>query len=359
MRLGSDALKLPLSGKFSPVEQFDRAHAEGLEGLFFRALLHVSQTLDAGELAEVKAHADHLGMYVEAGLGRVNPFNVGESPELRALGDGDTLLGYRRIIEAAAAIGVTELWAETATIKPYGGRFAYDRFRTDVPWEEQLEATIRLLRRIAPIAKANGIHVNLETHEEITSFELVRIVEAVGPDAVGITYDTANLLQRVEHPVWTARRVAPYVRQTHIKDAAVFHVPDGMNFQMRPNGGGMVDLGEILPILFLANPDLNLSLEVRDYSGIAGLPRRGGDRAAMMSLYEPTWQAGHPDLEVPELFAFLGLAQDWAQRVESGEVPGYDEYAAAPWGEEEAWDYVRSSRAHVLASLPAGARVNS
>ena len=42
--------------------------------------------------------------------------------------------------------------------------------------------------------------MNLETHEEITSFELVRLVEGVGPDVTGIVFDTANLLLRVEHP---------------------------------------------------------------------------------------------------------------------------------------------------------------
>lgn len=126
------------------------------------------------------------------------------------MGDGDTLLGFRRMMEACAAIGCRELWASTAMVKPmFAGRLAWDRFRTDVTWEEQLVAIERFLSRLASYARDLGIHINLETHEEITSFELVRLVEAVGPDVIGIVYDTANALHRVEHPVWTARRVAP------------------------------------------------------------------------------------------------------------------------------------------------------
>ena len=48
-------------------------------------------------------------MYVESGLGKVNPYANPEAPELRAIGDGDILLGFRRMMEACAAIGCLEL----------------------------------------------------------------------------------------------------------------------------------------------------------------------------------------------------------------------------------------------------------
>ncbi|HVV13670.1 sugar phosphate isomerase/epimerase family protein [Amycolatopsis sp.] len=353
MRLGSDALKLPESARYSPVEQLERAAKEGLEGLFFRTILHLSAELDPGELRAVREKADELGMYLEAGLGKVNPYNLAESPELRALGDGDTVAGFRRMMEAAADIGITELWGETATIKPYEGRFAYDRFRTDVPWADQLDATAKFLTLLAPIARDLGIHVNLETHEEITTFELVRIVETVGPDTVGITFDTANVLQRAEHPVRAAERIAPYVRQTHIKDAGLFRLPDGLAFQMRPVGDGVVGMAGILPVLLAANPDLHLSLEVRDYGGAPGLPRRGKDKRAAISLYEPEWIAAHPDLTVPELTEYFLLLQRYEERIAAGEIPGHEEYAQAPWTLDDAWEYVRRSRDHVRAVVDA------
>ncbi|MFF3566616.1 sugar phosphate isomerase/epimerase family protein [Nocardia jiangxiensis] len=344
MRLGSDALKLPDSADHTPVEQLERAHAEGLAGLFFRHLLHVSGTLDRAELGAVRQRADELGMYLEAGLGRVNPYNIPESPEMRILGDGDTVLGYRRVLEAAAGIGITELWAETATFKPFRGRFAYDRYRTDAPWADQLAATVKFLHTLAPIARDLGIHINLETHEEITSFELVRIVEAVGPDVLGITFDTGNVVQRLEHPTWAARRLAPYVRQTHIKDYDLVRVPDGLDGQLRPNGDGVVDLTEIVPILYAANPDLHLSLEVRAYGDGAGEYRTDGARIA---LYDPVWLAGHPDLTTEELVAYLEMLQRYEERVAAGAVDSFATYRAAVWDEDAAWRYVRTSRDHV------------
>jgi sugar phosphate isomerase/epimerase len=352
MRLGSDALKFPGAADSSPTELLDKAHAEGLAGLFFRTMMQISPDLDPARLKEVRERADELGLYLEAGIGLVNPYAIAEDPRLRTLGEGDTLLGFRRIMESAAAIGITELWAETAGFKPYSGRFHYDRFRTDVSWTDQLAAIDKFLHLLAPIARDLGIHINLETHEEITSFELVRLIESVGPDVTGITFDTANVLQRAEHPVWCARRIAPYVRQTHIKDAGLFHVPGGLAYQMRPNGQGVVELDRILPILVQHNPDLNLSIEAREV--MPGRPHRREDvKPHLISLYEQEWIAAHPDLTPGELLAFVQLVEAYAERVRAGQVEAHDTYAVRPFGLAEHWDYLRTCVAAVRQSAAA------
>jgi len=62
----------------------------------------------------------------------------------------------------------------------------------------------------------------VETHEEITSFEVARLAEAVGPDVVGVTFDTANVLARAENPMAAARRLAPYTHLSHAKDGILY-----------------------------------------------------------------------------------------------------------------------------------------
>ncbi|OKI51492.1 sugar phosphate isomerase/epimerase family protein [Micromonospora sp. CB01531] len=349
MRLGSDALKLPGAGRLTPVEQLQQASDRGLHGLYFRSMLHLSPTLDPGYLAEVRDCAADLGLYLEAGLGKTNPYALAESPEIRALGDGDTLLGFRRIIEAASQMGVLELWSATGGIKAFPGYHMYDRFRTDVPWPEQLEGIERLLNRLAPIARDAGVHINLETHEEISSFELVRLIEAVGADVVGITYDTANPLQRGEVPEMTARRVAPYVRQTHIKDAVLVRSHDGFKYQSRPNGQGLVDLDVILPILAEHNPDLTLSLEVAFVrTPELTFPELASqDVRSRVELYDPVWRAAHPDLTDEERTEYIRLGNAFSDRVDAGEVLGFDEFDRRPWGEEECWAWVDESLAYV------------
>lgn len=358
MRIGSDALKLPGSGTLTPAEQLRQAHEHGLEGLFFRTMLHMTPTLDMGVLREARAEADALGMYLESGLGKVNPYGLPETPEVRAAGDGDTLLGFRRIMEAAAEIGISELWVATAGIKNYPGRFAYDRFRTDVAWADQLAAIEKLLKTLAPIARDLGIHLNAETHEEITSFELARLIDAVGDDVLGITFDTANMLQRAEHPLMTAERIGPFVRQSHIKDAALFHNQHGVLFQMRPVGDGVVDFGTIIPLLHKHNPNQNLSLEIRSApeppittppTPIASIDEiRTG-----IELYDPAWIAGHPDLNATEFAAYVKLIHDYEAKVARGERASFQDYRDAHYDVDSAWEWVDASVAHLRSVMTA------
>lgn len=347
MRLGVDGRKIPEAAKRGPVASLDHGRQLGLDGLFFRTVLEMSPTLDGGYLRAIRQRADELDMYLETGLGKVNPYATPEAPELRQIGDGDIVLGFRRMMEACAAIDCRELWVGTANYKvAYVGRYAYDRFRTDVSWDEQLRATASFLRKLAPIARDLGIHINIETHEEITSFEVVRLVESIGPDVTGIVFDTANVLQRAEHPVWAAKRVAPYVRQTHVKDALVAYDGDILDFQMRPCGKGVVDFGAILPILAAARPDLNLTIE--NYESFSDRPRRFA--RLVMEISDPDWLAAHPDLTAEEYAAYLEMVQRYGQRMQAEGMMDRPSWAA--WAEQNfhydaAVAYIEQSAAHI------------
>ena len=330
MKLGIDGQKLPEAKKRGPLASLAHVKQLGLGGIFFSTVLDMSPELDAGLLREIRSTADELGLYLESGLGKINPYCSAEAPELRAAGGGDIIAGFTRMIEASAAIGCRELWVSPGNFKPaYRGRLAVDRFRTDVTWEEQLAAMERVLRKLAPVARANGVHLNMETHDEITSFEILRLIEAVGDDCVGVVLDTANMLQRGEHPVFATQRLAPYIRQTHIKDAYVARAPGGLDFQTRPCGEGIVDFSAILPILSAANPSLNLSLEVPQS---VDDNRRQPNPRQCIQIDDPVWRAGHPDLTVEELEAFLAMIDAYESRIASGEVPNWEAYECSQYG---------------------------
>lgn len=339
MRIGIDGRKIPESAKRGPIGSLHHGKELGMAGLFFRTVLDMSPALDRGELQAIRSAADELGMYLETGLAKVNPFALAETPEVRQVGDGDTLLAFRRMMEACASIDCRELWVATANHKGmYKGRLAYDRFRTDVSWEDQLEATRRFLHKLAPIARDQGIHMNMETHEEITSFELVRLVEDVGADVLGITFDVGNPIQRVEHPVWAARRVAPYVRQTHIKDVYMEEVDGGYTYQSRACGSGVVDFREILPLLAEHNSVLNLSIEnAEPISDPAKAPKR------VIALSDPLFLEGHADLTVAELAAYVDMVQQYRKRRQREAIPDWDTYSAAPFGYAEAIAAIKQS----------------
>ena len=355
MKIGIDGLKMPQAARRGPLASLDHARSYDMAGIFFASILDMSPTLDRGALRQIRAHADDLGMYLEAGLGKINPYCSAEAPELRAIGGGDIVAGLRRMMESAADIGCRELWASLSNFKPqYPGRLANDRFRTDVTWTEQLMASQRLLGILAPVARDLGVHINLETHDEVTSFELVHLAETIGPDTVGIVHDTANVLQRGEHPVFATRRVAPYVRQTHIKDAFVAHAPGGLDFQTRPCGNGIVDFRAILPIIAAANPAVNLTIEPAQSTVDK---RRTAVPRQRIEIDDPIWLAAHPDLTNEELDAYKALVGAYEKRIEAGEVAdwetyerdnyGWPTYATQRYGYTEALGFIRASADHL------------
>ncbi|MDX6740804.1 sugar phosphate isomerase/epimerase family protein [Actinocorallia sp. A-T 12471] len=304
----------PVKGAVSlpPLEILDEVHAAGLDGVLFRTLAELSPGLDAGYLRELRERADALGLYLDLGVGKVNPYMIAELPEVREIGGGSYLAGMEAMIEAAAAIGCRDLWTATGNYKAHlPGLHATDRYRGEAPWPDQLAATERFLRALAPCLRANGVRLALETHEEITSWEVVRLVESVGPDVLGVTFDSANVYVHGEDPLAAARRVAPYTRATHLRDVALFHCPDGLSRYLVPCGVGVIDWAALLGVLDGVE---RLTIE----------PAGSGQRDMTVHSALPAWREGHPDLVAAELAELDSQVAAYAARVAAGTAPGRD-----------------------------------
>lgn len=341
LRVGTDTSKFPGATELGAIGTLEAVSALGLDGAFFRSAFALSPTLDQGELADVAAAAADLGLYLEVGVAKVNPFATPEAPEIRRLGEGDYVLGMERIIRAVTAVGITELWTATANYQfRIRGLYACDRFRTDVDWADQLAATVKVLDRVAPILRDTGSHLNIETHEEITSFEVVRLVEDAGPDAFGITFDTANVLVRGEDPLAAAERVAPYARLSHVRDVALHTTDDGIGRFLAPVGRGVIDWRALLSTLVAAPHPLTLSIE-----GVVGM-------TAEMPLYvnDPRWWAGHPDLTDVEFARVRDLTRDYEARAAGGSAPDLAELRR-PVDDAASLAFITESAAALRATL--------
>lgn len=115
----------------------------------------------------------------------------------------------------------------------------------DRPTIAQAELRIRPL---LPQLEDAGVDLALETYEQVATVDLVSLVEAIGHDRVGICLDPANVVARLEHPLDTIRRTAPYVKSLHVKDFA-FTRSDGwvgFHFTGARMGEGMLDLDALL-----------------------------------------------------------------------------------------------------------------
>jgi sugar phosphate isomerase/epimerase len=307
-------VRVGLDGKYRPgFETLRFVHAEGLDGAFFRSPKQFSDTLDPGALRAARALADELGLYLEIGVGRVNPYVFDKNPEIAAWGDGDYRRGFERAARACVEMGCRDLWCVTGTYT--------DRFGGKAPWPEQLRATAAFLTSVRPMLRDLGIRLCLETHEEITLTEVLRLVE-VDPDHLGLCLDTGNILVRAEDPAAWASRLAPHVRLTHLKDAVLLFGDGGLTRQVRTPGDGVLDWPAILGALGVHQADLNLSIE--DHRGSIG-PR----------IFDPAWRAGHPELTAEGVAGVVRLAWLSGERMARGEIPSVETIGATPWEEQE------------------------
>ncbi len=275
----------------------DRVAALGLGGCQFSSPTALSSSLDPAELEAVRAYADSLGLSIELALGQINPCRFDARPDLLALGDGDVRTGLDRVLSAACGIGCTELMFSIGTLA--------DRFGDSPSWSEQLQGSSAFFAELAPRLRDLGCHLNLKTHEEITSFEIVRLVEAAGADVLGVCFDPVNVLARIEDPLAAARRLAPHVRQIQLDDACLVLTDAGLERRLRACGSGIIDWPAILTMVRRSDVEIRWTIELH--------------RAQLsMPIFDQGWLSMQPDLTVAEFAAVIRLAQ---ARVRLPELP--------------------------------------
>jgi sugar phosphate isomerase/epimerase len=79
---------------------------------------------------------------------------------------------------------------------------------------------IESLQRAVPLYAERGVTLALETYEQVPSAQLVRIIEAVDSEALGVCLDPANCVAALERPRDVVAATAPYVKNWHVKDFA-------------------------------------------------------------------------------------------------------------------------------------------
>ncbi len=288
-----------------------------------RLLLHESglfSNIEDGKaeelvLPEINAYRDELSYFIQCLHDGVKP-EPGLAEGRLAVRAG--LASY----EAFAAAGLTDIHTRL------GG--PDDRISTTVPWRRQLRDSSNYLRGFAPVLRDLGVRLAIENHGDLTTFELVRLVEEVGADVLGICFDTGNLFfLYAEDPVSATRRVAPYVRMTHAKDAIVFFDPGGLARQIRPAGSGCCPWDVMLPILAGHNPNLNLSIE--DHREFPGMP--DAPAARPIPVCDEAWWRLAPDAHPYEVAWLMRSAEEARGKMESGDMPPPSAYAG-PWLEK-------------------------
>ncbi len=138
-------------------------------------------------------------------------------------------------------------------------------FMPENPGDERYWKTIYALRRLCKKLKEYGIRFLFETGQE-TPVVLMRAIEDIGTENVGINLDTGNLiLYGKANPVDALDMIGKYVYDLHLKDG--LYPTDGRNLGREVRfGDGKANFKEFLPKLKALGYEGSLTIE-REISG--------------------------------------------------------------------------------------------
>ncbi len=221
----------PLIG---PRQLMDQALAAGLEGVELPASL-----LQGEDVEDVAQYARKHGLFITLASGGYAPDKLGEALELGAhLGAGTV----------RTAVGGAKIGGDR---RPLAGR-----------WQSFLQEVLSGFREATTIAERVGVNLAVENHQDLASEELLWLCESIGSLRFGITLDTGNPLATAEEPLDFARRVAPYLKNVHLKDYWIYLSEEGYRLVRCPLGQGVINFPALFDILAETCPDVTMSIEL-------------------------------------------------------------------------------------------------
>lgn len=202
----------------------------------------VIETLDDAQLAELRALADSLGITLELGTRGTDP---------------EHLRRYLRLAERLGARLLRSMWTSG----------------DDRPTAAEAE---RRLRQILPELKRLGVVLALETYEQVSTGDLVDLIESIDSPLIRICLDPANTVANLELPADVTTRCAPYVANWHVKDFTFHREAGWVGFSLIGTalGEGRLDYDAMLAQL---SPDARGINQIIEF----WLPWQGNDQTTV------------------------------------------------------------------------------
>lgn len=128
--------------------------------------------------------------------------------------------------------------------------------------EQLLEKATESFKRLAEVAESVEVPLAIENHEDLTSGELIAIINAADSPYVRAVVDNGNCFAVWEDPVDCAENLSPYVAGNHLKDSRYWWEEGILQREGCALGQGDARVAEVYPILREADPDMPITIEV-------------------------------------------------------------------------------------------------
>lgn len=245
VKLGIDLFSLR-GQNWTPAQYLDYCAARQVQVVHFSEIRFIG-SLDPQNLRNVRDQAAKLGLEVEIGMKSICP-----SSKMFEASKGTAQQQLERMIDSAHIVGSKIVRAVLGSADD----------RRPGPIEAHIEDTVRVLHSVRPKAVDSNIKIAIENHAgDMQARELKMLVEEAGRDFVGVCLDSGNPLWTIEDPHLTLDTLHPYVLTSHVRDSAVWKVPQGAAVTWVQMGRGNVDIDSYVRKYIELCPGKALSLE--------------------------------------------------------------------------------------------------
>jgi len=142
-----------------------------------------------------------------------------------------------------------------------GGR-RYEQFDKLDEFRAFAKRSWKSMQLAAPIAERHGLYLAIENHKDFRAPEMLRMLERLDSEHVGICLDTGNSIALLEDPVEVIRTWTPWAKSVHLKDMALCEYEDGFLLADVVIGDGVLDLPAVVTSIRKAHPEISFSLEM-------------------------------------------------------------------------------------------------
>ena len=178
--------------------------------------------------------------------------------------------------------------------------------------ESRIDDMVEVLRAQRGRALDAGVKIAVENHAgDMQSRELAALVEAAGPEYVGVNFDSGNACWTLEDPISALANVAPHVLTTSLRDTMLWDAPNGITTQWTAMGEGCTDLPAFFDLFERSCPGVAVHVET-----ISGFART-------FPIYERDFWRAYPDARAADLAGLLALARK-GRRIEPFAPPAGD-----------------------------------
>jgi len=282
VKFGIDLFSIRTSG-WTPFQYLDYCARWKATVVHFSEVRFIGSLEDAN-LKQVRAHADKLGIQLELGMRSICPTSKAFDPKA-----GTAEEQLIRMIHSAQVAG-------SPIVRCFLGTMA-DRVGP-IPIEGHILNTTKVLRNIKSRAVDAGVKIAIENHAgDMQGRELKMLIEEAGKDFVGACIDSGNPLWTIEDPHVTLEQLHPYVLTSHIRDSAVWRVPEGAAVRWCRMGEGNVDIDHYIRKYRQLCAGKALSLEI-----IVTAPRT-------FAYLDPAFWEGYRNVPAWQFSRFLAIAE--------------------------------------------------